>query len=162
MIDMIELSKKGYAKQMELYLNNKDYQKAFALGTDFVKSYPGEMIGQYQLSSAAFHVGEYQNAQEHGRKAFNLAKTDHDMLACAIQTSLAYLKLGQYARGYEILKEMEKNKRTDELQDDLEEALFVFSVAMKDKDAAMEHIDKLYNLNKSLALRLVRAYIEGK
>ena len=156
---MIELSKKGYTKQMALYLQNQDYEKAYEFGLEFANSYPDEMIAHYQLSAAAYHVGKYEEGREHGRKAFNMATADHDMLACAVQASLCYLKLGQYREGFHLLKEMEKRKRQDQLENELQEALFVFSVVMKNKAEAVDHIDKLYALNKELALKLMKSYM---
>ncbi len=152
---MVELSKAGFAKQIALYIKNDDGKKAYELGSDFVKKYPQELIAQYLLATAANMTKRYEEGKLHGRKAFNLAKHEEDMLACAIQASISYLELQEYQKGFELLKEMEKKKSTAQL----EEALFVFSIALKNKDEAMQHIDKLYKLNKRLAIRFAQKFI---
>lgn len=143
----MELGKPGYIKQSVAYFNNHDYASAYALGREFAAKFPDEMIAHFLLAKAAFWTGNYQESALAARKAFNMAKTPGDMLPCAILASTAYHEMGEYAKGYEILKAMERVQSSEEL----EQMLFIFSLAVKDEKEAMKHMDELRRLNKKAA-----------
>jgi hypothetical protein len=114
------------------------------------------MISHFMLSKASFWCGRYGEAAAEGRKAFNMAKSDDDLLACAVITATAHYELSEYAKGYELLKTVEKTKTSEEL----EKLLFIFSVAMEDEEEAVKHVEYLMGLNKKAAEELIVRFLE--
>jgi len=152
-----DLGKNAYIKQNVLYLNNKDYGKAYEFSKEFVQKFPAEMIAHFLLAKAAFCLGRHEEAVLGARKAFNLAADADDMLSCAILASTAYYELKEYGKGLELLKQVEKTKTSEEL----EELLFIFSLAMEDEKEAMKHVQDLYKLNKKAAEEFIAKFIMG-
>lgn len=148
---------KAFVKQITLYIKNKDNQKAHTLAKEFVEKFPDDMVSHFLLSKAAFNVGKFDAAKLEGIKAFNMSHVYEDMLACAILASTAYLETKEYAKGFRLLKEMEKEGTSEELQ----LALLVFSLALKNENEALVHIEKLYELNEKLATELAERMIEA-
>lgn len=151
----MELTKKGYLKQLSLYLSNKDYGQAYPLAKQFLEEYPDEMMANYLYATAAFWAGENENAAKYGRMAFNLSKSPDDLLASAIITSSAYYELKQYQKAFDMLSSMEKLKYNEEI----EKLLFVFSLALKDEKEAYKHAKNLYVMNKKAAQELLKKFI---
>jgi len=136
--------KEGYGKQVAIYLRNKENEKAYELAKEFLGKFPDDLIANVLFSESAYRAGKYEEARDAGRNAFNMAKSEDDMLFCAMVTSSSYLQLRQFAAGYQMLREMERKVKTP----DLEEALFVFAMALKDQDEALKHMDRLYQLDR--------------
>jgi len=156
----MEFTKKAsYIRQLSLYIRYGDQQKAYFLSKDFVERFPQETCSHFLCAEAAFSMGNYEEAAIEGRKAFNMSKCFDDMLIAALVTSSAYLKRGQYKKGYQLLKEMEKHGHSEEL----ESALIVFCLALSNQEDAMVHFRKLYNLNEKMATefasRMAGSYI---
>ena len=155
---MADLGKNAYIKQNALYLKNKDYGRAYEFSKEFTQKFPGEMIAYFLLAKAAFCLERYEEAAMVARKAFNMASEPEDVLTCAIMASTAYYEMGEYSKGLELLKQVEKIKANEEL----EELLFIFSLALKDEKEAMKHVQELYKLNKKAAEDFMARYIVGR
>jgi hypothetical protein len=148
---------KAFVRQITLYINNKDYQKAHELAKEFSVKFPDKMISHFLLSKACFGIRDFEGSKLEGRKAFNMSHAYADMLACALQTSMAYLETKEYQKGFLLLKEMEKKGQSEEL----ELALVTFSLALKNEAEALDHIKRLFALNEELAMDLARRMIEA-
>ena len=154
----MELTKKeAFIKQLAIYLRDDDFAKAYELARAFVKRFPEEMVSHFLLARAAFGVKKYDEAKTEGREAFNMSKSYDDMLATALLASTAHLELKEYAAGYELLREMEKQGDSAEL----ESAMVVFSLAQRDAKELISHLERLYKLNKLLALELAMRIVKG-
>jgi tetratricopeptide (TPR) repeat protein len=148
---------KAFVKQITLYLKNENNQKAHTLAKEFVEKFPDDMISHFLLARACFNLGKYEATRLEGTKAFNMSHVYDDMLACALLTSTAYLETKEYAKGFKLLKEMEKEGNSEELQ----LALLAFSLALKNEKEALVHVEKLYKLNEKLATDLAERMIEA-
>ena len=148
---------KSFVKQITVYLKNGDKQKAHILAKDFAEKFPDDMISHYLLSKACFSIKDFEGAKLEGRKAFNMSGIYEDMLACALLTSTAYLETKEYAKGFRLLKEMEKKGTSEEL----ELALVTFSLALENEAEALDHIKRLFELNEKLAMDLAQRMIEA-
>ena len=144
---MVELGRAGYLKQAVIYLSNQDYASAYSLCREFAGKFPDDMMAHFLFSKAAFWAADYRESASAARKAFNLAKTPEDMLPCAVLASTAYHELGEYLKGYEILKAMERIKSSEEV----EKLLFIFSVDLREGREALSHMDELRRLNRKAA-----------
>jgi tetratricopeptide (TPR) repeat protein len=152
----LEFSKKEtYIKQIALYLSNASYSQAYELSKSFVAKFPDELISHFLLAKSAYWSGDYAEAKLEARKSFNIAKSPEDLLTCAVIASAAYYRLGEYSKGLEMLKAVEGMKRTAEL----EQLLFIFSVAVENEDEAMKHIRELQRLDKKIALEFIKKYV---
>jgi len=147
----MELTKKeAFIRQIAAYFKTGKDKQAYELALDFANRFPDDMASHFLLAKAAFALRKYEQAKAEGTKAFNISVNFQDMLAAALLTSTAYLQLKEYAKGYRMLKEMEKKADTEELQT----ALLVFSLALNNTEEALEHIGKLYRINERLAMDL--------
>jgi tetratricopeptide (TPR) repeat protein len=143
----MELTKKeAFVKQLVIYMKDSEVQKAYLLAQEFVKKFPGEMVSHFLLGRAAFAVRKFEEAKLEARKAFGMSKTDEDMVASALLVSTAHLELKEYAQGYEILRRVEDKSQGSDVQT----AMVVFSVALKDEKEVMNHLNKLYKVNERL------------
>jgi len=148
---------RAYVKQISLYLNNEDYEKAHSLSREFVAAFKDNLPAHTLLALSAYRVGEFDEAAKEGRTAFNMTNNPDDMLACALITALAYYDLGEFEKGYEILSAMEKSKKTD----GLESLLVIFALALNSPDEAFRHYEELHTLNKDAAEGLLFRIVEG-
>jgi len=153
----MELHRSGYIAQIAAYIRNKSYEKAYEMAKEFAEKFPDEMIAHFFLSESAFWLSKYEEAALEGSKAFNKSATNEDMLASAIITGSAYYELQQYAKGFGLLKLMER-RRTNE---SLERLLFLFSMALNDHSEAASHLNELYGLNQKAAEELAIRYLKG-
>lgn len=154
---MVELSEKGYAKQVTIYLEKNDYEKAYELAHEFSQKFPNGKVAHFLLGRSAFWVKRYTEAAAEARKSFNMAKTSEDRLACAILASTALYELGEYSEGLELLKEVEKVISSEEL----EKALIIFSVALHDKNEARKHLEDLRKMNAWAAEKLMARFLKA-
>ena len=154
----MELTKKeAFIKQLVIYLRDDEYTKAYELAQDFVKRFPDDMICHFLLARTAFGVLKYEETKTEARKAFNMSKSYEDMLATALLASTAHLELREYTQGYGLLREMERQGDSAEL----ETAMVVFSLAQRDSKELVSHLDRLYRLNERLALDLAMRIAKG-
>src|SRR5271157_1366042 len=116
----------AFQKQIVLYLNNRCYRQAYDFSMEYLDAYPEDMTAHFLSAKAAFWVGKYDVAAIEARKAYNLAKNESDMLMCAIHACVAYYKLGEYQKGYDLVKATEKFPPCEEM----EQVSFLFCLAM--------------------------------
>ena len=152
----MEFTKKAsFIKQINIFIKNKDDNKAYDLARNFVEKFPDDMVSHFLLAKAAFNVKKFEEAKKEGVIAFNKAHVYDDMLAAALLTSTAYLEIKEYRKGFHMLKEMEKKGTSEELQ----LALLTFSLALNNENEAYDHIVKLYKLNEKKANELIERMI---
>jgi tetratricopeptide (TPR) repeat protein len=151
----MSFSKRAYVKQLSLYLQNKEYEKSYPLAKEMYEEFPGDPMSHYFLAAAAYWNKHYEEAIEHGRKAFNLVNSNEDMIACALVTSSAYYVLGRYPEALRMLRAVEELQPTA----GIEKMMFVISLAMGDKDEAMGHVTKLYSMNRKMAVELLKKFL---
>jgi tetratricopeptide (TPR) repeat protein len=156
---MVEFSKPGaYIKQISVYLENKENEKADELAKEFVKKFPNDMISHYIAAKTAFALGRYKDAESEAMKAFSKATGPDDMQACGVLASSAYYALREYAKGHDLLSKIKKIKNSEMV----EKLLFAYSIAMRNEQEAMEHIDELYKLNRKAAEEFVISYLRNQ
>lgn len=154
----MELTKSSsFERQIILYLKNRDYPQAYSLSKDFISRFPEVLSAHIFLANAAFELGKYEEARDEARKAFNIATSPDDMMACALLASAAYYRLKEYAKGYEILSVMEGKKKTE----DLEELLVLFSLMLDDPSAAAKHSEELFKISSQAARELLERIARG-
>ncbi len=147
--------KESFIKQIAIYLKEENYQKAYETSKEFSGRFPSEMISHYLLAKAAFWIGKYDEAAEHGRKAFNMASGD-DLVPCAIITASAYYQLGKYSKGYEMLGHVKTEEKAD-----LEKLKFAFAVAMEKEEDAVAIFEVLLSINRKEAEKLLERFLAG-
>jgi len=153
-LNMVDFTKpEAYEKQIAVYLANTQYQQAYELSKQFVEKFGQDMISHFLLMKSAFWLKKFDEAIKEGRIAFNLAH-DKDMVICAIVLSSAYYLKGEYEKAYELLNDI-----TTKDNEDVEKLLFIYSLAINNEKAAMQHIEKLYNINRRLAEDLVLKFL---
>jgi hypothetical protein len=76
---------------------------------------------------------------------------------CAIHACVAYYKLGQFQKGYELLKATEGFEPRQEL----EQLCFLFCLALNYDGEAGTHFKRLFELDKDSASRFVMSVAEG-
>jgi tetratricopeptide (TPR) repeat protein len=153
----MELGRAGCISQIDLYLKNKEYLKAYELAKDFTARFPDEMVSHFLLARSAFELGRYDEAVAEGSRAFNKAGSDNDMLSCAILTGSAYYMCGRFEEGIRLLRFMEKKKTNA----GLESLLVILSLAARNGKEAADHLNDLYRINKGAADALVVRYLQG-
>jgi tetratricopeptide (TPR) repeat protein len=148
---------KAFLIQISLYLKNNDAESAYSMSKDFVAKFPSEMAAHYLLAFSALGSKRYEEAKMEGRKAFNMASSDEDMLTCALLASMAYYELKDYAKGYELLLAVEKRAKTAEL----EKLMVLFSLAANSPEEAFRHEEELFRLNSKAAIELLAKITSG-
>lgn len=156
---MVEFTKReSYTLQIAVYLRAGDYEKAYELAKAFTAKFPGDFFSHYLLSKSAFGLKRYEESVLEGKRSFGNAPDQASMRAAAILVGSAYFATRQFQKGYDLLKETEK-QGSDE---SLEEALFIFSYILNKPEESVEHLGKLAKLNLKLALNVAKKAAEGK
>ncbi len=152
----MEFSRRGYTKQIMLYLQNKEYAKAYKLSSSFRKEFPDEMISNYLYSNSSFWTKRYDDAIVYGKIAFNKCKSKDEMIASAVVVASAYFNQEEYKKAMKILNPVEKLKCSEVV----EKLMLAISIAMKDKKEALRHAKNLHVLNKEVAEEVLNKYLE--
>ncbi|MFN7991331.1 MAG: hypothetical protein U0R44_04200 [Candidatus Micrarchaeia archaeon] len=154
----MELTKKdSYAKMISIYIKNLQDQQAYDLSKEFIQKFPGELISHLLLAESAFRLARYAEAKLEGRKALRYANSDYDLLFCSMVFASACFQLKDYIEGYKVLKEISAKRPVLEV----EEALFAFSLAMKNEATAIQHMKNMLQINRQHALDLMKDYISN-
>ncbi len=77
-----------------------------------------------------------------------------DMIICSIILSSAYYLNGNNEECYDLLNKMQIDGNPD-----ADRLMFIYSLAINDKQKAMEHIDKLYKINRRLAEEFIMKFL---
>jgi tetratricopeptide (TPR) repeat protein len=154
----MEITKKeAFAKLIANHMKNHEDKKAYDLSISFVKKFPGELLSHILLAESAFRLRRFAEAKVEGRKALRYAQSENDLVFCAMIFSSACFHLKDYLEAYDLLKEISNRKQLA----NVEEALVVFSIAMKNEQDAIEHLRNLISLNRERALSLMKTYIHS-
>ncbi|HSB46731.1 MAG TPA: hypothetical protein VLD37_01870 [Candidatus Bilamarchaeum sp.] len=154
----MEITKKeAFAKLISMDLKNHEDQKAYDLAVDFVKKFPGELLSHLLLAESAFRLRRFAEAKVESRKALRYACSDSDTVFCTMVFSSACFHLKDYIEAHELLKQISLREKIAEV----EEALVVFSIAMRDEQGALDHFNSLIQVNRDAALELMRTYIQN-
>jgi len=147
----------AYQKQLILYLNNGSRNQAYDMSQQYANEYPGDMVSHFLLAKSALGVGKYEEAALEARKAFNLAGNEADMAMCAIHACIAYYRLQQYAKGFELLRALESVRTCEET----EQLFFLFSLALGDDAEARRHFDAMCNIDSAAATEFLKDLAAG-
>lgn len=147
----------AYQKQLILYLNNRSYEQAYDMAKQYLAEYPGDMVAHFLLAKSSLWVAKYAEAAIEARKAFNLAGNEADMVMCAIHACIAYYRLQDYAKGFELLKALETVRTCEET----EQLFFLFSLALGNDAEARRHFDSMMNIDSSAATGFLQEIAEG-
>lgn len=147
----------AYQKQIILYIANKSYVQAYDFSKEYIKEYPEDMVAHFLLAKSALWSDKHEEAAIEARKAFNLAKNEADMIMCVIHACIAYYKLGQYAKGFELLKATESIRTCEET----EQLFFLFSLALNNDVEARRHFDSMFSIDNTAAMEFLRSLAEG-
>ncbi|MBI5227364.1 CDC27 family protein [Candidatus Micrarchaeota archaeon] len=153
---MIFTKKESYIKQIGLYLQNTDYQNAFATSKDYVTVFPKEPSAHYLLARSLFLLQKYAEAKNEARLAFNMADGKKDLVFCATLLSACYFALGQKQQAYDLLSPYSTESGTE-----IEKLMFLFSSAMDKVEEASEHLERLFVLDAKAAQELVDNFIRS-
>ncbi|NYZ73567.1 tetratricopeptide repeat protein [Candidatus Micrarchaeota archaeon] len=147
----------AYQKQLIIYLNNKSYGQAYDLARQYLAEYPDDMVAHFLLAKSALWAEKYEEAALEARKAFNLARNEADMVMCAVHACIAYYRLQQYGKGFELLKSLESVRTCEET----EQLAFLFSLAIGNDWEARRHFDSMMNIDSDAAMGFLQEVAEG-
>lgn len=157
---MAEFSgKPPYLKQIALYFQEGNYQKAYEMSKEFVEKHPDTMLSHFLLAKSAFWTGDFQTAKKEALKAFNLSEGQDELALSGILLSCTYYRLREYQRGMDLLRLLKSKVKTKE---SIMKLKFIFALALHDEPAAMRHLDELHDINKKEASRIMLKLLEGK
>ena len=147
----------GYVKQISLYLDAADYEKAHSLAQDMVNSFPNEMISHFLLAKCSLRIGKYEEALQQALRAFNMSSDRKDLLAAGLLAASADFMLNRFDEGVRMLLNFEEDNN-----EDIERLEVIFSAAMGDEESAAKHVRALMKLNKKAAEELIERFLRGK
>ena len=145
--------KEPYIRQIALYISNKEFDRAYILAQDFSSKFKGELIAHFLMAKAAFRLKKFYEASIAARKAFALANNKQDMIICAIILAASYYVLGDRIQAYQVL-----NKFKSDENPDIEKLMLIFVLSAQNEGEAMQHIEKLYSVNRRLAEDFIQRF----
>lgn len=145
-------SKPPYIKQISIYFNNGDYRQAYELSKEFVKKFPDYMMAHFLMAKAAFWLNDFSTAEEESTKAFNLSNGEDELAVVGILRACTCYRLKKYKEGMKLLDllKTELPQKTE-----IAKLKFIFALAMQNEQAALRHLDTLYEINKAAASSLI-------
>lgn len=147
----------AYQRQLVLYLNNQSYEQAYEFARQYAGEYPDDMISHFLWAKSSLWLGKYDETVIEARKAFNLARDEADMAMCAIHACIAYYRLGEYAKGFELLQAMDRIRTCEET----EQLSFLFSLALGNDVEARKHFEAMMNIDSAAAMAFLQEISEG-
>lgn len=147
----------AYQKQLILYLQHKSYDRAYDFSQEYVNAYPDDMTAHFLLAKSAMVLEKYTEAAREARLAFNYAHDPADMIMCVIHACIAYYRLKEYQKGFELLKSTESIRTCEET----EQLFFLFSLATGDDKEARRHFDEMFRIDDAAAREFLSAVAEG-
>ncbi|MFH0884903.1 MAG: hypothetical protein V1861_04295 [Candidatus Micrarchaeota archaeon] len=147
----------AYQRQLILYLNNKAFEQAYDFAKQYVGEHPDDMVAHFLLSKAALWQGKYEETVLEARKAFNLARNEADMVMCAIHACIAYYRLQQYDKGFELLQALDRIRTCEET----EQLAFLFSLAVGNDVEARKHFNAMMTIDSDAAMGFLKEISEG-
>ncbi|MFH1520082.1 MAG: hypothetical protein ABID61_00385 [Candidatus Micrarchaeota archaeon] len=153
----ITVKQVAYQKQLILYLQNNCNEQAYDFAKQYVNEYPEDMVAHFLLAKSAIASENFGEATIEARRAYNLAKNEADMIMCVIHACVAYYKLGEYTKGFELLKATEHIRSCEET----EQLFFLFSLSVNDDKEAEKHFTNMFAINNIAAKEFVETIAEG-
>ncbi len=147
----------AYQRQLILYLNNQSYQQAYDFGRQYASEYPDDMVAHFLVAKAALWLAKYEETVTEARKAFNLAHDEADMVMCAIHACIAYYRLRDYAKGFELLQALDRIRTCEET----EQLAFLFSLALGNDAEARKHFNAMMTIDSDAAMAFLQEIAEG-
>jgi len=142
----------AYQRQLILYLKNKSYQQAYEFAKQYVAEYPEDMIAHFLLAKSSVWAGNFEEAAHEARIAYNMADSPEDMMMCGIHACVAYYKLKEFAKGFELLRAMERIRICEES----EQLFFLFSLALDNAAETSRHFKEMFRINNDAATVFLR------
>lgn len=153
---MIFNKENSFVKQIIIYLNNRDFEKACELSREFSQAFPASLMSHYLLAKSCYWRHDFINALMEGHKSLNMSESREDMVASAVFLSCVYFELKRFTRGYEVLMMVRH------LEDErIERALAVLAMCRNEPETALMHIDELYRINKAVAERFTQRMLDS-
>jgi tetratricopeptide (TPR) repeat protein len=147
----------SYQKQIVIYLGNRCFRQAYDFSLEYATAYPDDMVAHFLAAKSALKIEKYLEAAMEARKAFNLAKDETDMTMCAIHAGVAYYRLGEFRKGYDLLNATLGLRPCEEL----EQLMFLFCLALGMDSEVARHLKAMVDLDGDAAGRFVAAVAEG-
>ncbi len=147
----------GYVKQISIYLDAADYEKAQALAQEMVGVFPNEMISHFLLAKCLLRIGRYDEALQQAMKSFNMSSDRKDLIASGLLVASADFMLNRFDEGMRMLRNFEEDNN-----EDIERLEVIFSAAMGDSESAAKYVRALMKLNKKAAEELIERFMKGK
>lgn len=135
-------------------MQNKEFDRAYTLAQDFADKFKHELTAHFLLAKTAFRLKKFAHATKAARSAFNLASTKQDMLTCAVVLSASYYLQGQKDEAYKVLSKVGAGSNST----DVERLMFVYASSVQDEQAAVQHLDRLYKLNRRMAEEFIQRF----
>jgi tetratricopeptide (TPR) repeat protein len=154
---MAWLKECAYQKQIIIYLNNRAFGQAYDFSREYLNAYPNDMAAHFLAAKSCLKSEKFEEAATEARKAFNLAKAEGDMIMCAIHGAVAYYRLGQYRKGYELIKAAEGSGPCQEI----EQLAFLCCLALDLDSEGSVHFRNMFAIDKEAAGKFVTAVAEG-
>ncbi len=149
--------KDAIIKQILLYLTNRDFRKAQTLSKELVEQFPQDLLSNYLAAKSSYWAEDYLSAEQHARKAFNIAQ-GQDMIPTAIMLGCVLFMKREYTKGYHFLETVEDAKITKEPAE-FQELMTVYSLALNNPKAAVMHVNRLYDINPPFAKEFILKYM---
>lgn len=145
--------KEPYLKQIMLYVQNQEFERAYALAQDFIGKFQKEVTAYFLLSKVAFRLKKFPEATQAARTAFNLATTKQDMISCAVVLSAGYYMQGNNDDAYKVLHQVGGDGNSD-----VERLMFLFALSVQNEAEAVQHLDRLYQINRRMAEDFIQRF----
>jgi hypothetical protein len=145
-------SKPPYLKQISLYFKNREFKQAYELSRDFASAFPGYMMAHFFFAKAAFWLNDFPTAEQESTLAFNLSKGKDEMAVAGILRACTCYRLKKYKEGIELL-ELLKTELPQ--REEITKLKFIFALALHDEQAALRHLNTLYEINQAAASNLI-------
>lgn len=145
----------GFVKQISIFLEDKQYQKAYSLSNEMQTAFPSEMISHFLLAKSAFWLEKYEETIVEGLKAQKLSQYKSDAATCVVLTSSAYFMLEKYDEGYALLKNFDSSSNYN-----VKKLLLLFSAVLGEEKSAEKYARELLKLNKASAEDLISRFLK--
>ncbi len=154
---MAWLKESAYQKQIIIYLNNRAFGQAYDFSKEYLTAYPNDMAAHFLAAKSCLKSEKFDEAAAEARKAFNLAKDEADMIMCAIHGAVAYYRLGQYQKGYDLLKATKGFAPCQEI----EQLSFLCCLALDMDCEGATHFKNMFDIDREAAGKFVTTVAEG-
>ena len=135
-----------YALQIDAHIKNRRHEQAYNLSKDFVNKHPNVVVSHFMLAKSALRMQKYNEAEEEGLRAFNLAHQSWEMSMCAIIVASAMFMQKRYRAGYMLLNRVKLEGNEDAIK-----LSMIFAIVLRDTQRAEFYYDSLSKINRKVA-----------